>query len=156
MSKADSLKYRLDTLIRNYRKCDVYEKKTIFNEIKSVQNELVFLRNRSELHISELYSSEGLMPCLFNSGCTIGKRGITAIELDQDKIKLVYWYDAEKNRQYQNFYGYKQTEVRDTSLKRITLNSEKLCYIQDKISFMSPRSLPSGTDTVLSFQPLLK
>jgi len=154
ISKADSLKYRLDTLIRNYRKCSIYEKKMISCEIKNVQNELTFLHNSSELHISELYSAKGLSPCLFNSGCTIGKRGITGIELNRDKIKLVYWYDTDKNSQYQNFFGYKKTEIQGTSLRRITLNSEKISYIQDKIKFMAPLPFPSCSDTLLSFPPL--
>jgi UDP-2,3-diacylglucosamine pyrophosphatase LpxH len=154
MSKADSLRYRLDSLIRSYRKCVDFEKPTIVNEIKNVQKELSLLKNNPELHISELYSSEGLQPCLFNSGCTIGKRGITAIELDKDKIKLVYWYDSNKMSQYQNFYGYKQTKLQGTSLRKVVLNSEKLCYIQDKIRFTGPQPFPSVTDTALSFQPL--
>ena len=154
LSKSDSLRYRLDSLIRSFRKCENYEKPTIILEIKNVQKELALLRNNPELHISELYSSEGLQPCLFNSGCTIGKRGITAIEVDREKIKLVYWYDANSMSQYQNFYGYKQTELQGTSLRKVVLNSEKLCYIQDKILFTAPQPSPSVTDTVLSFQPL--
>jgi len=154
MSKADSLKYRLDSLIRNYRKCDIFEKKTIAREIRTVQNELSFLHNSSELHISELYSSKGLSPCLFNSGCTIGKRGITGIEVSKEKIKLVYWYDTAQSSQYQNFFGYKQTGIPGTSLRKITLNSEKISYIQDKIRFMAPQPFLSGSGTLLSFPQL--
>ena len=154
LSKTDSLRYRLDFLIRSYRMSDPYSQKNIEREIKNTQKELSLVRQSSELHISKLYSAEQLVPCLFNSGCTIGKRGVTAIELDNDKMELVYWYDAGNTSQYRNFYGYEQTDIPGTDLRRVVLNSEKLSYIQDKIRFMSPLRAPSVRDTALSFLPL--
>ena len=154
LSKTDSLRYRLDFLIRSYRMADSYSRKAIEREIRTTQRELSLVRQTSELHISKLYSAEELVPCLFNSGCTIGKRGVSAIEIDNEKIELVYWYDSSKTSQYRNFYGYEQTGIPGTPLKKVVLNSEKLSYIQDKIRFMAPQNAPSVKDTVLPFLPL--
>ncbi len=154
LSKTDSLHYRLDSLIRSYHMADSHSRKTIEREIRITQRELSLIRQTGELHISRLYSAEKLIPCLFNSGCTIGKRGVTAIEIDNEKIELVYWYDSGKTNQYRNFYGYSQTNIPGTALKRVVLNSEKLSYIQDKIRFMAPQQAPSVKDSALSFLPL--
>ncbi len=154
LSKSDSLKYRLDSLIRSYRQTSELERKGIEREIKLLQRDLKLLRNSNETQISELYSSDGLVPCLFNSGCTIGKRGFTAIEVDDSSISLVYWYDSEKQSQYNNFFGYNRMPLPGSSLTRITLNSEKLSYIQDKVRFMAPQLSLCGSDTPVSFQRL--
>jgi UDP-2,3-diacylglucosamine pyrophosphatase LpxH len=151
LSKTDSLRYRLDFLIRSYRISDSFSRKTIEGEIRTTQRELSLVRQAKELHISKLYSAEELVPCLFNSGCAIGKRGMTAIEIDNEKMELVYWYDSGRSSQYRNFYGYEQTEIPGTPMKRVVLNSEKLSYIQDKIRFMAPRHAPSERDTALPF-----
>lgn len=34
------------------------------------------------------------IPCLFNSGCVIGKRGVTAPEIEEVNIRLVHWFDS--------------------------------------------------------------
>ena len=154
LSKSDSLKYRLDSLIRSYREKSELEQKRVEREIKLLQHDLKLLRNSTEPQISEIYSSDGLIPCLFNSGCTIGKRGFTAIEVDDRNISLVYWYDSDKQRQYSNFYGYGKLPLPGSSLTRITLNSENLSYIQDKVRFMAPQPSPFVTDTPVSFQLL--
>ncbi|MDC7233634.1 MAG: hypothetical protein PQJ58_10405 [Spirochaetales bacterium] len=154
LSKSDSLKYRLDFLIRAYRQSSIHEQKNIEKEIKNLQKELHLLVHTNDMQISELYSAEGLIPCLFNSGCTIGKRGFTALELDQDSISLVYWYDRSRSGQYINYYGSDRMDLEGSNMAKVVLNTEKLSYIQDKVRFMAPRPSLSGKDTHVSFQLL--
>lgn len=42
---------------------------------------------------SSIYTKEILVPCLFNSGCVIGKRGLTLLEGGRRKFRLVHWRD---------------------------------------------------------------
>ena len=44
-----------------------------------------------------VYDSIFHIPCVFNSGCVIGKRGMTCIEIENGNISLVHWFD-KKNK----------------------------------------------------------
>ena len=154
LSKRDSLKYRIDNLIRRYRKAGSLEQDRIVCEIRQYQNELTGIKNSGEFHISELYSSDSLLPCLFNSGCAIGKRGITALEIDRDEIQLVYWYNSQNNSLSKSPIGYEYYEISGTSLRKVILNREKLTYIMDKIRLITPQPYLSCPDTSLPFLPL--
>ena len=154
LSKKDSLKYRIDTLIRRYRSGTQQEQIRIKSEIRQCREELSSMKNSSEFHISELYSSESLLPCLFNSGCAIGKRGITSLEIHEDEIQLIYWYDQSKVSASTAPIGYNYHEIPGTNLRRVILNREKLDYILDKIRLMNPQLSLFWQDTSLPFQPL--
>ena len=39
------------------------------------------------------------LPCYFNTGCALYSTGITAIEIDNDEIRLVKWSRKDKNKQ---------------------------------------------------------
>ncbi len=154
LSKKDSLKYRIDTLIRRYRSGSQQEQIRIRSEIRQCQEELNLMKDNSEFHISELYSSETLLPCLFNSGCAIGKRGITSLEIHEDEIQLIYWYDQSKISTATAPIGYNYHEIPGSTLRRVILNRERLDYIQDKIRLMNPQPSLFWQDTSLPFQPL--
>ena len=141
-SKRDSLKYRIENLVRRYRDAGKMEQLRIKSEIHQYQEELREMKHKSEFHISELYSSDELLPCLFNSGCAIGKRGITSIEIHEDEIQLIYWYDHTKVPPSQMPIGYQYYEIPGTSLRKVILNREKIDYIMDKIHIMHPQNFP--------------
>ena len=141
-SKRDSLKYRIEDLVRRYREAGSPEQLRIRKEIFQYQEELREMKHKSEFHISELYSSDELLPCLFNSGCAIGKRGITAIEIHEEEIQLVYWYDRQRLSPSTAPIGYHYDEIPGTSLRKVILNREKRDYIMDKIRIMYPRHFP--------------
>ncbi|MCL2006730.1 MAG: serine/threonine protein phosphatase [Treponema sp.] len=64
-----------------------------------------------------LYGDVLPLPCLFNSGSAIGKKGIHAIELDKETIALVYWFAKGS---------------------KVTLNKERLDYISSKLPSSPP------------------
>lgn len=35
-----------------------------------------------------------MIPGLFNSGCAIGQRGITSIEIEEGRLSVVHWFDS--------------------------------------------------------------
>jgi len=138
-SKRDRLKFKIENLVRHFREADPMEQLRIRSEILQYQEELWELKYQSEFHISELYSSDELLPCLFNSGCAIGKRGITCIEIHEDEIQLVYWYDQNRISPSTAPIGYRYREIPGTSLRKVILNREKRDYILDKIRIMHPQ-----------------
>ena len=46
------------------------------------------------------------LPCYFNTGCGLYSNGITAIEIDDDNIRLVKWHRDETK--YPRFVEYKK------------------------------------------------
>ncbi|MBI9101932.1 MAG: metallophosphoesterase family protein [Spirochaetales bacterium] len=93
LSKVDSLIYEIEKVCRQY--VDQNEKPggDVEARILSLKRELSQLqgRKKKEAFVSQLYSKGLVIPCLFNSGCVIGKRGMTAIEISGDKISLIVW-----------------------------------------------------------------
>lgn len=96
LSKSDSLKYRIERLCREYAYAAIEDKGAMRSQIRSLHEELrdaLHRRPREGSHAS-IYDSDVVVPCLFNSGCAIGKRGFTAIEVRDDQISLVQWSRA--------------------------------------------------------------
>ena len=93
MSKVDSLIFEIERVCRQY--VDQNEKPggDIEARIIELKKELTRLqeRKKKEAFISQLYSKGLIVPCLFNAGCVIGGRGMTAIEIAGDTISLVNW-----------------------------------------------------------------
>ena len=151
LSKRDAIKYRIDTLIRLYRDAQHLEKQAIVRQIRSLQKTLWEMKDHKELHISELYSAESLVPCLFNSGCGIGKRSMTCLEINQNEIQLVYWYNQEKSPSSEDLSRYDHYEIPGSPLRKIVLNRENLHFIQDKIRLMTPQPSLSSPGMPLPF-----
>jgi len=148
-SKRDRLKYKIENLLRCFREADHRERLRIRSEILQYQEELWEMKDQSEFHISGLYSSDQLLPCLFNSGCAIGKRGITSIEIDEEEIQLVYWYDRQRISPFTTPIGYQYYEIPGTTLRKVILNREKRDYILDKIRIMHPQNFSRDSESAL-------
>ena len=83
------------------------------------------------------------MPCLFNSGSAIGKKGINAIELDSKNIALVYWFAEGKGMKFISRGWYKVEKF--AGCCRSVLNQDRLDYLKAKIELFSAKE-----DTVKS------
>ncbi|MEM6831785.1 MAG: hypothetical protein AAF551_14840, partial [Bacteroidota bacterium] len=77
------------------------------------------------------------IPCLFNSGTVIGKRGITCLEIEGDKIRLVHWFDKSISKKYLTHSGYEPQRLEGTNFYRMVINEESLQYIFTRINFLS-------------------
>jgi hypothetical protein len=75
------------------------------------------------------YGAEPLVPCLFNSGCGIGKKGITAIEIEEGCIRLVYWFDRNRDARPFESRGAAPETSDATPYFRLVLQEEALDYI---------------------------
>ena len=76
------------------------------------------------------------IPCLFNSGCVIGKRGITCLEIEDGQIRLVHWFDKNVSKKYLTKSGYEPEQLGDSDIYRMVINAESLDYIFTRINFL--------------------
>ena len=76
-----------------------------------------------------------LVPCLFNAGCTTGRHGITALEIENDSILLVYWTDGPNNRPYITGEAL-QVDVLDDRWHRYVLHREKIEHLFTRIRLL--------------------
>jgi hypothetical protein len=90
MSRRDFLRFSLENLIAKQAERPTQE---LRDEISRYAKELRrILRKRRQERPSSLYDADGvLVPCLFNSGCAVSKKGFTALEIESDAISLVFW-----------------------------------------------------------------
>ncbi len=139
LSKRDSLKFHIEQLCRLYPRADGQEKAILEKQIKQAREELQDLVHRKEgaADSGSLYASEPLVPCLFNSGCAIGKKGITALELEAGSIRLVYWFDSEREPRHFESRGSPPEALAGTPYCRLVLQEEPLDYLFTRIRLLA-------------------
>jgi UDP-2,3-diacylglucosamine pyrophosphatase LpxH len=138
-SKLDTLKFRIESLLRKYQKTGKRNKVHLENEIIKCKKDIdKHIKKRGKEHsISSLYSEDIIIPCVFNSGSVIGKRGMTAIEIAEGTISLVHWYGSDIDKKYvKNDLEY-ITKLEGTDYKRHILKHDNLDYIFTRIRLLS-------------------
>ena len=139
LSKIDFLKFKIEQLCRQYSEAGQKEKKVIEKDIIIYKEELK-RTSKKEWKTgmrSSLYDSTLAIPCTFNSGCGIGKRGITAIEIIGDEILLVHWFDKRRRKKYYDHYEHKPERLGQSPFYRMILEQDHLDYIFTRIKLLS-------------------
>lgn len=140
MSRKDTLKYYIEKLIRKYPFATLEKKQKIRKLISKFKKELQSLdaeKYNTNLINDHIFKNEPLVPCLFNSGTVIGKRGITGIEISNGKISLVYWFDVKRSQRYLKYKGVKTENLAHTDYYKAILKSESLDYIFNRIKLLA-------------------
>jgi len=137
MHKVERMKYKIEQLCREYATSVPTEE--IQDIIKSLKGELKKYARAKNFNPFDtyIYNSVFHVPCLFNSGCVIGKRGMTCIEIEGDKIRLVHWFDKNISGKYLNQGGYQPEQLNETDFYRMVINEESLDYIFTRIKFLA-------------------
>lgn len=139
LSKVDSLKYAIESQCREYTTSAPDRKRDIEESIRQYKQELDAL-TRKDIRRSlrnTLGASNVVIPCVFNSGCVVGKRGITGIELTGTDISLVYWFDKTVSSKYVSYHGSKAMELSGTQYFRAVINSDSLDYVFTRIKLLA-------------------
>jgi UDP-2,3-diacylglucosamine pyrophosphatase LpxH len=138
-SKIDSTKFKIEQLCRSFINARDGEKKSIERDIKFYRFELqaIYEKGIKNGSRSSLYNSNLLVPCLFNSGCAIGKRGITAIEIEDNKIALVYWFDRAREEKHFSHNEQPIEQLGRSSYYRMVLKRDCLSYIFTRINLLT-------------------
>ena len=137
LGRFDYIKFEIERFCRSYPASGAEDRERIAREVAALRGELGKLKRKDRLEGSRLslYGDELPLPCLFNSGSAIGKKGINAIELDNEKIALVYWFTEGKGKKFisRGWYKVKKT----AGCCRAVLNQDRLDYIKAKIQLFS-------------------
>ncbi len=133
-SRKEMVKYKMEYLLRTYRKGSSEEHEKLKRKIRKLKRELDEISRGDKFGdpAHSIYSDEVIIPCLFNSGCGIGKRGITCIELKKGKISLIYWFDRNVPQKRPKILR-KSQPLEGTNYNRAVLKSDDISYISDCI-----------------------
>lgn len=141
LSKKENLRFKIENLCIEYPTADELRKAVLEKEIIKLKKDLqsIVCKRDEEDIISTLYNTNTdlLVPCLFNSGSTIGKSGITCIEISQGNIGLIYWFDKNVSQKYFDFREYRMEPLEDSPYYRVVLKEENLNYLLARIRLLS-------------------
>ncbi len=136
LPKPERIRFRIEQLIREYSNKELRENERLVKLIKNYKDELRLIHRQSrEYH--NLYNEILYVPCLFNAGCVIGKRGITCLEITNGKIRLVHWFDKKISKKYLHHTGYEPQQLGKSDFFRLLINKEKLNYIFTRINVLA-------------------
>ena len=128
LSKYDRLRFNIERLCLEYPEANEARKAAIAETVALYKDEFHRL-GRKELRNKRgrgLYGRDLLMPCLFNSGCVIGKKGATVIEIEEGRIALVFWFEEGKERAYLERETGTAAVLEGTPYRRAVIASESL------------------------------
>ncbi|TFH03778.1 MAG: hypothetical protein E4H09_04655 [Spirochaetales bacterium] len=139
MSKVDTMKFEIERLCRKYPRVSARKQGAIEATIEGLKLELHHIRETEDqsASIGSLYSSNFLVPCMFNSGTTVGKRGITCLELNDGKIALVHWFDEERSQKHLRYANYATEKLPGSRYHRVVIKEDTLDYIFARINLLS-------------------
>ncbi len=136
LSKRDMMIYRLESLIRKLHDATADEKKQIEQRIRKYRKRIEQITEIGETS-SLLYSELVPVPCLFNSGYCIGKRGIINLEIADEKISLIQWFDEKVDKSFVRPTGHAPNAIPGTSTQRMVIKKDTLSYIFSCIDLLS-------------------
>jgi len=139
LSKIDSLRFRIEQLCRQYTTARSQDKRWLSENIQRHKAELeqIYQRKGGPKSRRSIYNSKLLIPCLYNSGCCIGKRGITAIELQDGEIALVHWFDKNLSQKHFDLVDETPEQLEGSDYYRVVLNQDSLDYIFTRIRLLA-------------------
>lgn len=139
MAKTDVLRYEIENLCRLYASGEFRGHADVEKRIFELKGELtdILENGHEEGFVSQLYSSNFLIPCLFNSGSVIGKRGVTGLEIEGDEISLVHWQRENTPARYSQKGEDFQTPLRNNpEIQRRVTKQDDLRYIFSRIRLL--------------------
>jgi UDP-2,3-diacylglucosamine pyrophosphatase LpxH len=138
LSKVDHLNYRIEELCRAYPSAAPEERLAIQEQISDLKTMLdaCFTEGKKIGLRSGRYNNI-VIPSVFNSGCAIGKRGATALEIDGDRIRLVYWFKGKQGRRFVSDRNSEPEQLGSTGYYRIVLNEDHLDYVFSRIRLLA-------------------
>lgn len=139
LSKVDALRFRIEQLCRQYTTARPQTRLRLAEDIRRHKAELqrICAHKGERPNRRGIYNSRLLIPCLFNSGCGIGKRGITAVEVGGGDIALVHWFDRQRSRKHFDLIDEAPQQLDGSDYFRVVLNQDTLDYIFTRIRLLA-------------------
>lgn len=140
MSEIDFLKFKIEYLLREYPRVFEAEKIKIERLIRQYKKEIMNLQKEENLFgkRSSLYNQDIVIPSIFNSGCVVGKKGFTGLEIENGMISLVHWYNSKrKKRKYFSYSSLYPKVLEGTNYYKMILKKDFLEYIFTRIKLLT-------------------
>ncbi len=139
LSKYDHLRYEIERLCAEYGGAEEARKAAIAETVGLYKEEFRRLgrKERRNKRRDGLYGRDLLLPCLFNSGCAIGKKGVTALEIEDGRIALVYWFEEGKERRYLEREAGPAEAMEGTPYRRVAIAGEALSDVFARMDLLS-------------------
>lgn len=139
MNKSDEIKFEIESLCRDYSTAEDSRSTEIKNRIEVLKEDLRSLMSDPDHKEQDesLYNANLLVPCLFNSGCVLGKHGMTCLEIENGQMKLVYWFDSRRSRHYLRYRRYGAEQLGPEPYYRVVLKQDNLDYIFSRIRLLA-------------------
>jgi UDP-2,3-diacylglucosamine pyrophosphatase LpxH len=139
MSKRDSITFEIERLVRKYPKAKERRQAKIEQKVSHLKGELYYLMENDPgaAENDSLYRENLVVPCMFNSGCVLGKRGMTSLEIDKGSFRLSYWYDSNRPQKYLQYRNKKSERLNETPYYLVTINEDSLNYVFSKIRLLA-------------------
>jgi UDP-2,3-diacylglucosamine pyrophosphatase LpxH len=138
MSKIDSLRFEMEQLCLEYPGAGAERRLGIERRIGLLKADLnrILAKNVRMDYRSSLYNASLVVPCLFNSGSAIGKRGLTCIEIDDSVIRLVHWFDHNRDTGYRERQTNATDRLGDSDFYRLVIKEDRLEHIFSRIRLL--------------------
>ena len=138
LGRFDYIKFEIERLCLEYPASQGEARLRIENEVTALRNDLHKLKRKERRDVlrQSLYGDELPVPCLFNSGSALDKKGLNAIEITNKDIALVYWFAEDKAKRFVKRGGYELKEIPGRPYRRAVLNQNRLDYIGAKIKLL--------------------
>jgi UDP-2,3-diacylglucosamine pyrophosphatase LpxH len=133
-SKYDTLRFQLERLLRDFPEKNKREKQKIRKQVTQLKKDLENLTKKEKDPQNSFYHEYLIYPCLFNSGCVIGRRGMTGIEINSEDIALVHWYDEDRRKK-----SWKKEDsvfILDKKYHKRIIKSDSFEYIFNRIHLL--------------------
>ncbi|MDR0600854.1 MAG: serine/threonine protein phosphatase [Treponema sp.] len=150
LGRFDYIKFEIERLCRDYPAVLPAERGRIAAEVAALSADLGKLQRKERRDVlrQSLYGDLLPVPCLFNSGCAIGKKGVNAIELDRGSIALVYWLNERGEKHFISRGDYSVEDM--GPYRRVVLNQDRMDYVAARIELLGKRggTANNGADGV--------
>jgi len=139
LGRPEYVRFEIESLCRRYPLSSGPERERIEAEVASLRREFGKLKRgeRRRAPTRSLYGDGLPVPCLFNSGCAIGKKGLNAIELSDRDVSLVYWFAEGRGSKFVGRGNYEVESLGDGEFRRAVLNTESLDSVRARMRLLA-------------------
>lgn len=135
MSKKESIGVRIDRLCRDFSRAEPGRRARIRRTVLSLRQAYLSPRTQPATLATTVYG-ELPVPCVFNAGCAVGKRGFTTLEIKNGKIGLVFWSSPERSWMPGAYNEYRPSRCFGKGAYRTILRRDSLSYVFARIQLL--------------------
>jgi len=135
LSKKESQGIRIERMCRDYTRASEDRRLKIRTAIRDLKADFLHPSRKGRELATTVYG-DLWVPCVFNSGCAVGKRGFTTLEIKNGKIALVFWSSPGRSPLASAYNENKPSRKFGDDAYRTILRREALDYVFSRIQLL--------------------